>query len=468
MNCSTVSKTPSLTPPYLKKESETSGRRFCPSQPVYFLSPELCSRQLTTEEAVTQAPSITQKPEGAFHHEEGMHTDSPGQPVGYVTLFDYDMFIYHGKIYASYMYYAPLSGFFGEKVGAITHCHELIEYACYSEMELEAEDPEFNIDDYELMGTCSDGNIYSVKGYDPEIMLCMRNIDGSIKIYINNGEETLGSVRSFTEDLFGISDRVTAVAYSGSTNYDEKIGSDQYELLRTDYREAIDAFIEGLDNGEMIESLPEYDYTDKRYFFRLVLSDGMDMSIVMFEDGNVIVQSGSLFQSAGIEAVRVDKKAIVPLKSLMKKNKGNNLGVPMKYGYSIEYCRADETLGILVPEKIPKGFRLKSIHIDYGFDPETGVITEAKRFYIIYYNPSTEAGIYLEIMNNDKFENEFAYYVSKGGEVKDIGSFTIRDAIIDEHGAGYAAAVSGDVGFYIRSVDATANDLFKLIDSIRR
>ena len=118
-------------------------------------------------------------------------------------------------------------------------------------------------DEYVDFAGSAQGDFYSVKGYDPSFMLCMREPDGAINLFICNNGITLKYGSELFEDRLHLAGNYSKVVFESydSWNYGKE------ELFRLEGKdETVSRFVECLDEAEFIpeNSVSFYDEIKSR------------------------------------------------------------------------------------------------------------------------------------------------------------------------------------------------------------
>ena len=142
----------------------------------------------------------------------------------------------------------------------------------------------------DFAGNVYRGDVYTVKGYNPSFMLCMRNLDGIFVSYLCNNGITLTYGSELFEDRLHLSGRFTAVKYVSSDSPDGR-----YEL--NDDGDTVQNFIAELDSARFVLSddvpLPEratYLGATELYCLYFLMEDGTTVSLRLYENGYICLE----------------------------------------------------------------------------------------------------------------------------------------------------------------------------------
>lgn len=149
------------------------------------------------------------------------------------------------------------------------------------------------------------GEFYSVIGYDPSFMLCIKE-DDNLRLYINNNGITLKEGTELFEDRLKMSTNAGIVYYQSSADW--KADKDNIQHLGLSSDRAINLFIESLRDAKFIrtsdipvdeEGKSIYDCMEIYHLF-FEMNDGIRIHLRVFEGGYV------LFEGLSDVSVRVD------------------------------------------------------------------------------------------------------------------------------------------------------------------
>lgn len=142
-------------------------------------------------------------------------------------------FIYEGRCYVYYENFSEAEEVVGEYLGTVTGM-------------IDEWTPEEGYVDF--AGSIG-GDFYSVKGYDPEFMLCTKAGNGIVSMYICNNGITLKYGKELYEDRLQLSENIADVQYESRDSWFYS----KEEVYELDKEEAyIREFIEKLDAGEFL------------------------------------------------------------------------------------------------------------------------------------------------------------------------------------------------------------------------
>lgn len=224
--------------------------------------------------------------------------------------------------------------------------------------------------DYENGTGHVQGSVYSVRGFDPGFMLCMKDEStGMLKVFLcdNGYSVTYGS--DVLETRLHASELLTSVVYERRASYDNGYG----ECFRISAEEpAVSGFLKALDEGvwcvpyeteEEMETL----YNKGDVHITLMLGDvGVKLMVL---DGGYVCFRGMGF---GGYCIGIDTEETAPLMELIEKNVGEpveNTGETR--GFRLGDAKKQPVYGGFIPEYIPEGMRFVYCFFHYKVDPKT-------------------------------------------------------------------------------------------------
>lgn len=153
------------------------------------------------------------------------------------------------------------------------------------------------------------GEFYSVVGYDPSFMLCIKEDDG-LRLYINNNGITLKDGTDLFEDRLKMSTNAGIAYYQSSADW--KADKDNIQHLGLISDRAVNLFFKSLCDAEFMrtsdipvdeEGKSIYDCMEIYHLF-FEMNDGIRIHLRVFEGGYV------LFEGLSDVSVRVDVDCI--------------------------------------------------------------------------------------------------------------------------------------------------------------
>ena len=187
-------------------------------------------------------------------------------------------FIYEARCYVYYENFSEAEGVVGEYLGTVTGM-------------IDEWTPEEGYVD--LAGSIQ-GDFYSVKGYDPEFMLCTKAGNGIVSMYICNNGITLKYGKELYEDRLHLSGNITGVQYESRDSWFYS----KEEVYELDKEEAyIREFIEKLDAEEFLlcrdvieQEGWEHIVDAEIYHMSFLMENGTKIHLRLHENGYVRFQ----------------------------------------------------------------------------------------------------------------------------------------------------------------------------------
>ena len=213
-------------------------------------------------------------------------------------------FIYEGRCYVYYENCTEVEGIVGEYLGTVTGM-------------IDEWTPEEGYVDF--AGSIR-GDFYSVKGYDPEFMLCTKEANGIVTMYICNNGITLKYGKELYEDRLHLSESITSVQYESRDSWFYS----KEEVYVLDKEEAyIREFIEKMDAGEFLlcqdvevqEGL-QHMVDSEVYHLYFYKKDGTKIHLRVHENGYV------RFQGFWDVCVKIPKETYDKLLAAFARNSG--------------------------------------------------------------------------------------------------------------------------------------------------
>ncbi|MBR3486308.1 MAG: hypothetical protein IKH31_01860 [Clostridia bacterium] len=381
------------------------------------------------------------------------------------------LLVYQGRVYYQCSSVTPLYDLVGNELAVIDRLDLYVNSDFITEDAIQEEGSpvpteELYTVECELKGSM-EGKLYSVKDFDPERTVCMRGSDGETVVFIcEDGLEGSGS--ALFENVFGLSQRLAGVTY-----YDAdpagKVGEYRLLLERSAASAPMQGLIDAFAEGEWhTETRTE---PDGKYRITLTLDNGFSFVCRISDDGKVSIGENLNMLMSG-RYLQVDNVKLRPLLDLIDAGAGYEYAVSFNRFYTLEDCRANSRFGYLVPKTVPEGYwaRNTSIRPILNDDRE---VTGTGEMWIEYKNPATEAVISIEYFPIDRLEKETSYLISLGGEVVELEKLTVGDIIVSGHVGDYergfashCAVTHGDTVIVVEAIDASAEEVFELLQTI--
>ncbi len=185
-------------------------------------------------------------------------------------------FIYEGRMYVQYEWIQDHPELVGEYVGTSTGL-------------IDEWTPK---DGYVDFAGSVPGDFYTVNGYDPSEMLCMKGNDGSVMVYFNDNGFTLYRGSDLFHDRLHLNLNYSKVEYQTRHDWAENLGN--INTIPDDSAEVIKCFITELNKGYFMytNDVPLEDGQNSIYdreiyhlFFRM--NNGMTIHLRLYDGGYV-------------------------------------------------------------------------------------------------------------------------------------------------------------------------------------
>lgn len=286
------------------------------------------------------------------------------------------------------------------------------------------------------------GEIYSVKGYDPSFMICMKESDGSIRLFIRNTGITLKSGADLFKDRMHLAGNYSSVQYENDYSWSYGKG-ERYELEPES--DIITEFVEELYTAECMssENIPtESDRTawpslcEFHVYFKM--DNGIEMHLWLLKGSYVV------FHGVKPVCVKISDEVYDALTDLLSAREGARTDhVPWYLNISLDRCIEDPELGSYVPTYVPQSMMLEQASVYYYLDPETGDETGTKEI-LISYSEAENPAIYYGITISWADE-----YGDNGWAGPMIHETELSLGVIEEH-MEYTSKVTGEPREYNR------------------
>lgn len=185
-------------------------------------------------------------------------------------------FIYEGRMYVQYEWIYDHPELAGEYVGTSTGRID-----CFTTK-----------DGYVDFAGSVSGDFYTVNGFDPAFMLCMKYEDGSVSTYVNDNGMTLHVGSDLFEDRLHLARNYSMVEYQTRHDWYQSLGN--VKTLSDESAEVLETFITELNKGNFMytEDVPLekgqlniYDREIYHLFFRM--NNAMTVHLRLYDGGYV-------------------------------------------------------------------------------------------------------------------------------------------------------------------------------------
>lgn len=378
-------------------------------------------------------------------------------PPDVQACWAYDFFIYQDRCYVSYDRIYKDVDIIGEHLGTATGM-------------LDVWTPKEGYVDF--AGNI-EGDFYSVQGYDPSFMLCMREANGSLSIFLCNNGITLKTGYDLYEERLHLSENYAAVQYETWASWYNSAGQ-VYQLLDPQ-SETVTAFIDALNAAAFMPTadipLEEGEaniYDSKEiYHVYFLLENGMTVELCLFEGGYVSFQ-GLLDVCVQIPGEQFDAMTAL----LSDPDAGSFAGETSRWP-SLEDCRSDASFGAFVPAYVPDEMSFAYGEILYDLDPATGNKIGTKELRMEYSSIPDTGGYSITIAWADDYgENGWADPML---DVSELSEAALAEYVETESAAGrplsrnriYVGVWYGDVSVVLSADGLDAETVYQIFASIQ-
>lgn len=244
----------------------------------------------------------------------------------------------------------------------------------------------------ELAGSVK-GDFYSVRGYDPAFMLCMKEPDGTVSTYICNNGLTLKYGSELYEDRLHLSGNFEAVQYESRASWYHGRG-ERYQM--NSINDIVLDFIKGMNSSQFVpcDSVPlDEGHTSladtELYHMYFQMKDGTTVHLRLHENGYV------KFNGMSALCVQIPEENYNPLLNLLDNHTdAAAVEVTESVGPTFEDCLNNVELGRYVPAYAPEDINFTNASIYYYLDSQTANEIGTKEIWLCY----------------DSLENSHYYY----------------------------------------------------------
>lgn len=356
-------------------------------------------------------------------------------------------FIYEGRTYVQYEYLGKdldlIDGYLATTTGLIDEWTPKEGYV-------------------DLAGNIQD-NIYSIRGINPDFMLCTRMGDGQIQTYINNNGMTIKTGADILEKGFHLSEQFAALNYQTSDAWYNS--TDEMYTLKTEYQETVMSLLSALSTSEFTLSTDRTSpYGDPQYHLFLQLKNGMQVHLRTYSGGYVSCQ--------GIWDcyLQIEESLYNKLLTLLKSSDARTPVPVSDSALTYEDCLHDSRLGKYLPIYQPAGTEFQNGAIYYNIEQTSGKLLNSKEMYVGFTGEKSD--YYIEISNAaDYVDHQQAY---PAYPLYDLSSLTVDDIracteIIPENTKPQVTRLGvrvDDKVILLSAYDITGEECYKLLTSI--
>lgn len=265
------------------------------------------------------------------------------------------------------------------------------------------------------------GDVYTVKGYDPEFMLCFKDSDGGkFHVYICNNGITMKNGSELFEDRLHLAGNYCEVQYQ--TGLSVWAMRDERYRLNDKNDSVIKSFIDTLNASEFMlsESIPMEDdqlgYDEKTlYILRFRMENGLEFRIRLV-DGGYVCFNGMYLADV---CIRMPEKQFNELLNCINDPTAWTKLEQTEHVTTLEDCANVDTLGLYIPSYVPDGLVFASANIWY--EPELDTLADTDKVLTVlleYSSPTYSKHHYrVEIVNADDYEDIWAIPIMDASEL---------------------------------------------------
>lgn len=319
----------------------------------------------------------------------------------------------------------------------------------------------------ELAGSVR-GDFYTVDGYDPSFMLCMKDATDTVFIYICNTGITLKYGSELYEDRLHLSENLKSVQYESRASQYFSRG----ELYQMNHiNDIVMNFIKELDSAEFIpcDFVPldegQTSIVDTElYHLYFQLENGLTIHLRLHKNGYV------RFQGLTELCVQVSEETFYALQNLLDNYIDATAVEGTEHiGTTVEDCLNNAEFGKYVPTYTPEDIYFESAEIYKYWDSQTGDKIGTKEIWINYVSLEKPQYFYsITITWADEYGNNG--WAGSMMDAVDLSVESISEYIkTDSFGNRLDVGVWYDnVSVVISAYGVDAETAFKILDSVSK
>lgn len=255
----------------------------------------------------------------------------------------------------------------------------------------------------ELAGTIS-GDFYSVKGYDPSFMLCMKMSDKTIMTFVRVSDITLKYGRDLFEEKLRLSKNTSAVMYESRTS--RISGSGKVYQLNDLNSEIFTRFMNEINSAKFmlcddipLEETESSIYDKEAYRMYFKNQYGLNINLILFNSGYIV------FDGLNSVCVKISEDTFNELISSFNRNENSTPVTPKEtLNTDLSDCKADSDFGKYIPSFIPDGLKFSEARIMYRLDEKTADEIGTDNISIFFKNETEQSKYYyLDFIRADDY-----------------------------------------------------------------
>ncbi len=287
------------------------------------------------------------------------------QPADMVRFF-----VYRGRVYAQAELLPMDADVIGQRLGTVTGL-------------IDEWTPE---EGYVELAGSAEGDFYSVKGLDPEFMLCQRNSDGTIRLFVQDNGITLKRGADVLRDRLHLPERFAGLEYQTQVEWRESTGTGK--RLKPEREGEALAFLEKLQEGIYVVRRDGEVWEQELHHVYLLQEGGIRTHLALFTDG-----TDGYVLDYGFPGVclKVEKGTVLDFDALLERE---DSGIPVETEtgpLTLEDCRRDPTLGGYLPVYFPGNLVCTGASVNYDIDRETGAVGQTQQIHLELSDPDASA-----------------------------------------------------------------------------
>lgn len=263
--------------------------------------------------------------------------------------------------------------------------------------------------EYDELTGLTGGDIYEVKGFDPEFMVCMKGRGSRIRTYICKYGYVISKGEDVFERRFHVSDKIETLVYEDPEDhlYEKRYSLDPALPEVRSFIEAMDKASWHLMDVMDAQWLDTEQWIENDYHKLIFKLGGVDVTATLYNGYHLFIDG------FGGCAIDLDEKDIKPLLELMESHEKS---VPVENNsdsqfVTVEEARQDPRFGRYVPSFIPEGYELYYCIIRYSVDMNTGKRTGTERITFDFMTKdekhiSVVIGSMSDALENDAIDDE--------------------------------------------------------------
>lgn len=287
------------------------------------------------------------------------------------------------------------------------------------------------------------GDIYSVRGYSTDFMLCQKKKNGDVRIYFNYLVCRSEYGRDFLEDGLHLSESFASLQLLRESRWNtvEHTGTDFYEEIDPAlYGDRIEAFLAALLGARVRREGEVNPYTEvptggyileSEGTLRVVLKDGLYFDVLLTKTGYAFLNRNLLGTKRYV--LCLEHEAADGIGELIR---GKYVETQIPAPATIEDAAADPWLGAAVPKRVPEGMEVQAVVLEKhslaelrgDFLPERGEDDPTKWISIQLGTANLYPDVHIDAVprEDEGYLNEYGGVLS---EFAELDGFSVSDLV---------------------------------------